>query len=119
MQRVEWWLPGTGWRGASVLLLHTAPYFDSARTELHPLSRSLICSFVLPCAVGREGTIVSVLPKTRGHIVEHDEKEVFALSIKTCATQIQMGVREAGERGTSEKLSPSSHAANSRNMHLF
>ena len=59
--------------GKSVLLIRTAPYFDSAHAELHPLSHSLICSLVVPCVVGREGPLVPVLPETQGHIVEHPQ----------------------------------------------
>lgn len=105
------------------LLNQTALYFDSADTEWYPFSRSLICSLVLPCEVSREGTIISVLQETYGHMVEHPQgwmkKEVFVLPTQTiCTIHIQMGIKDEGGKWTSQQLSPSPHVGNSRNMQL-
>lgn len=53
--------------GKPILLTHTAPYVDSADTELYPFSHYLICPLVLPWEVGREGAVISILSGTHGH----------------------------------------------------
>lgn len=52
--------------GKPVLAIHRAPHADSADAESYPPSHYLVCSLVLPCEVGGEGTVVSVPPETRG-----------------------------------------------------
>lgn len=89
--------PGGGWgRENGEAYFSSAPYFDSAHTELCPFSHSPICSLVLSCEVGRGGTIVSVFKETLGDIAEHPQGGWKGSLCSLCSDMKTMDIKDAG-----------------------